>query len=783
MAYTLGSPADEEAPAKKSEGPMDVDAVKTQLGLVLQDCITYIDGELSEERAEATAFYNGEPFGNEEDGRSKVVITEVRDVVRGVVPSLLRVIFGPERVVEFIPKRADAADAAEQATDYIQHCFVEENSGFLKTHAVLKDGLVRKLGVLKYWWEADPPKTYELEHVTQTQLEQLVASGEVEITSAKLTKQGQPAPVSDDPSQPQEPPIEAEYTVNCVYTPKDGHVCVEALPGEEFLFDRNARDRDNCIVMAHRCYKTKGELLEMGVDEELIDEWGHYDASLEGNQERIERNQSVGNIGSEQNNAGEANEKILYVEAYINMDVDGDDIAELRRICAIGPTFHPVNGEGGEPCDERPFAFFCPDPEPHTLLGLSFADLVKDIQLVQSSLVRGMLDSLSASLFPRIGYVEGAANVVDIMNNTIGAPIRLKNPNAIVPIETPFTGDKVLPVIEMFNDVSERRTGRDKGAIGLDADSLQSSTKEAVGAAVQASQESTELLARIFCEMTLKPLFMGMYRLFVKYQPKARTVRLRGKWVDVDPAAWDADMDMTVNVALGSSAVADKIETLTGIKETMEGIFQTVGYQNPICTVAQYRNVLAKLVELRGYKDTTQFFNIVPPDWQPPQPAAPPPSPEQVIAQAQLEIERMRTQKELEIKQAELQLKQQQFAADSALKLHNAETDRAVQLRKIAVDAEIRKYQIDAQFHGTLTQAEMEQESAAMETFLEHGRIVQEQSHNAAVDGAQHALDVQSQQHDQQLQEDQQAHEQSMREREVAAQEQAASQAASDSSE
>jgi hypothetical protein len=149
---------------------MDVEDVRTALGAVLQDCITYIDSELSPDRAEATEYYNGELFGNEEEGRSQVVITEVRDVVRGVVPSVLRVVFGPEQVVEFVPKRADAAAAAEQATDYVQHVFTEENQGFLKTHSVLKDGLVRKLGVFKWWWEPTPPKAYSM-LLTQSQLE------------------------------------------------------------------------------------------------------------------------------------------------------------------------------------------------------------------------------------------------------------------------------------------------------------------------------------------------------------------------------------------------------------------------------------------------------------------------------------------------------------------------------------------------------------------------------------------------------------------------------------
>jgi hypothetical protein len=291
----------------------------------------------------------------------------------------------------------------------------------------------------------------------------LTASAEIKLTKVEQKTQGKPAATpgpNDNPQDPKFQPVEATFDVECVYTPKDGRARIEAIPGEEFLFDRQARDRDNCLIMAHRTMKTKGELIEMGIDEDVIDEWGHRDMSIQGNEEYIARREGVGDTADREPSAGEANEKVLYIESYINLDADGDGKAELRKICTLGQSFQPVNGDQGVPVDERPFAFFCPDPEPHTLLGLSFADLVKDIQLIQSSLVRGMLDSLSASLFPRIAYLEGSVSVADILNNSIGAPIRTKNLNAVMPIEVPFTGEKVLPIISAFNDVSERRTGR-----------------------------------------------------------------------------------------------------------------------------------------------------------------------------------------------------------------------------------------------------------------------------------------------------------------------------------
>src|SRR5512133_3563202 len=81
-------------------GDEDINAIVSR---AITDAVAYIDGEIAPERAKATEYYQGQPFGNEQDGRSKAVLTEVRDGIIGVLPSVIRVIHGPEHPVEFVP--------------------------------------------------------------------------------------------------------------------------------------------------------------------------------------------------------------------------------------------------------------------------------------------------------------------------------------------------------------------------------------------------------------------------------------------------------------------------------------------------------------------------------------------------------------------------------------------------------------------------------------------------------------------------------------------------------
>src|ERR1700733_14638125 len=105
---------------------MDDEEFRAVVSAALSQSVQFIDTELSVERARATEFYLGKPFGNEEEGRSQVVLTEVRDAVDGMLPSFMRVFFGSEHTVEFVPTRADNVQQAAQKTDYVRYVFEED---------------------------------------------------------------------------------------------------------------------------------------------------------------------------------------------------------------------------------------------------------------------------------------------------------------------------------------------------------------------------------------------------------------------------------------------------------------------------------------------------------------------------------------------------------------------------------------------------------------------------------------------------------------------------------
>lgn len=610
--------------------------VQSVVGQLIDDAIDFSDTELSSERATATNYYKSRPFGDEEAGRSQVVSSDVRDAVLSLMPALMKIFFGPERMVEYRARREDAVPMAEQATEYINYIITEDNNGFQELYSAFKDALVRKHGVVKYWWEdLTTERQDRLTGVTMDQVLLLESDPDVTMTIV----------AQEDAA---EEGAEGTFMVDVARMNADGRARIASVPPEEWIFSRSARDREDAVLMGHRKDMRRSELIAMGISEDVLNEHGQASTdALRQTEDAIAR-QPNRNSTKDDSDRDPALHLIEYIEAYVFMDVDGDGIAEHRKITTIGPGRFVVTNE---PWPDRPFAIFQPDPEPHTMVGLSIADFTADIQRVKSVILRGMLDSLSFSLHPRTVAVEGQVQMADVLNTEIGAIIRERQPNMVREFTHSFVGQQALPIMQMMDELKDDRVG---GPARLDPNALQSSTSAAVNATVTQGVERREMLARLFAETGMKQLFTGLLELVTANQDRARTVRLNGKYVEVDPRPWTATMDVTVNVALGITMTQERIQALLAVAQKQQEILQSMGPNNPLVTLGQYGNTLAKVVELEGFADTSNFFKPLPVDFTPPPPPPPPPDPAQIIAQAEV----AKIQADIQQKRADLALKE-----------------------------------------------------------------------------------------------------------------------------
>jgi hypothetical protein len=692
--------------------PMDDTELQGIVAGELEDAVSYIDADVSPIRAKGTEYYRGDPFGNEEDGRSQVVAMEVRDTVSAMLPSLMKVFFSTENVVEFVPRGPEDVAGAQQATDYANYVFTSDNNGFMTTYALFKDSLVRKCGIAKYWWEeVEEVKIEEYSGLDDQTLQVLMQEGaEVKIV-VSYPEPGAMPQMDMTTGLPMPAPM--IHDVEIKRTTRDGRIRIMAVPPEELVLDRRARSFDDAGIIAHRQMATVSDLIAMGYDQDEIEE-NISSTDLDSNDEYLARQPLSTTMGAG-DSLNPMQRRVLYVEAYIRVDFDGDGIPELRKVCCMGSGYTVVRNL---PASYIPFVDFPCDPEPHTspLEAMSMFDLTHDIQEIKSEIMRNTLDSLAQSIHPRTAVVEGQVNIDDVLNNETGAIIRMRAPGMVQPFSSPFVGQAAFPMLDYMDQMREDRTGMSKAAMGLDPDALQSTTKAAVAATVSASQSRLELQARILAE-GMKKLFKGILYLITTHQDKPRMVRLRNEWVQIDPRVWDANMDVSVNIGLGNGDVNEKLNGLNMIMQKQEQIMAQFGPMNQIASLPMYIRTLQKAIELSGYKDASNYFNSLPADFQMPQ-QEPQQTPEQVLAQVQAQS----IQADIQKKAAELELQREKMIRDDDYRRD-----------QLAQDLMLKKYELELKYGTAISTAEITaMQNLDREAMKQESAIVQQAVQTAA---------------------------------------------------
>jgi len=589
--------------------------------------------QVGADRAESTEYYLGTEPSSTSSVQSEFVSTDVRESVLFMLPSIMRTFFGTKKIVEFVPKGPEDIPLAEQQTDYINYIIQQKNPGFKVLYEVFKDALVRKTGFVKVFWDDSVmASTHEYTDLDPQSYQALILDKNVEVLKEKATKESITTidPVTEEEIT-QEIPTSYDLTIRRLM-PKD-QVCIEAIPPEEVLISRHARDLETSSYVAHRMIKSVSDLVAMGYDQEEMMQYAGYGGSAidpQSYEEQEARNPYDNMVYPDRADPG--GKDVLYIEHYLFFDFDNDGIDERVRVCTVGDGLHVLMVEQW---DDLPICMFCPDPEPHTAIGSCPADYLKPIQAAKSQIMRDTLDSLGHSIFPRMGIVEGQVNIDDVLNTDIGQPIRMRAPGMVQPFAVPFVGKEAFPVLGYLDEQKENRTGVSKASAGLNADALQSTTKAAVSATMSGAQGRVELICRHFAEGGLKTMFKTVNNLVIKHQNAQDVFRLNGKFVPVDPRYWDNDKDIVVNVAISKSSDEEKFQVLSSLAGKQEQIMTTLGPNNPLVNLQQYANTLTRMIEMAGFQDAQSFINTE----VPPLPATPPeaqkPSAEEILATAE----------------------------------------------------------------------------------------------------------------------------------------------------
>jgi len=626
----------------------------------------YMGDTISQQREQAMKYYYGLPFGNEVEGRSQFVDTTVADTIEWIKPSLMRVFASGDEMVKFNPVGPEDVEMASQATDYVNYVFTRDNPGWEILYSWFTDALLSKNGIVKVWWDQIVKhEREEYQGLEEIELSYLISNDSVEVVEHT------------------EHEVDGLSTHDIVLKRKitDGKIRVENVPPSEFLIAREAKDIQDSRFVCHRVLKTLSELREMFPDEDLSpDELGGGDDDMMAfSGERLERYKydESAEYWEGWGNDGTGNEEGLRTywlhESYLKTDWDGDGITELRKVCTVGSKVLE-----NEAVDLIPFISITPIKIPHKFFGLSVADLVMDLQLIKSTMLRTLLDNAYNQNYGRYAVLEGQANLDDLLTQRPGGIVRVKSPNAVMPLPTPALEPYSFQMLEYLDGVRESRAGVNKYSQGLNDNALTShTTATAVNSVMTAAQSRVELIARNFAETGVKDLMKTIYMLLQKNQDKKRVIMLRNQWIPIRPDSWRDSFDCTVSVALGSGNKDQQMQHLVTMLQfagdAMKGGLSIVNQKNMY-------NMGAALIKNMGFQNVSDF--LTDPDEVPPQP-----DPEQQMKEMEMQLKH----KELEIKASDIQVKQQKIqqvatadAVDAQLKIEELNLERE-QNRAVAI--------------------------------------------------------------------------------------------------
>ncbi len=625
----------------------------------------YMDSEVSSQREKAMEYFYGEPFGNEEDGRSQVVVTDVQDTLMWMMPSLMRIFTAGDKVVKFVPEGPEDEAVAEQATKYVNHVFYKQNDGFTVLYNMFLDALMQKVGVVKHFWEeVEKVTTESYENLTNQEYSLLMQDDELEeIEHEETTTYGE----AIDPLTGEVVEVaEVFHNVTVARTSMDGKVTIQNVPPEEFLINRGAKSLEDARFICHRSHKSKSDLIKMGYDPEIVDDLP-ASSGVDGittSNEYLARHAYDSTDSYPNQNSADSEKEIQIYESYIKLDTDGSGVSVLHKICHSGKEILDI-----EPIDYIPFSTVCPIPIPHKFYGLSVAETVQDVQLIRSTLTRNLLDNMYLSNNGRFQVVEGQVNIDDLLTNRPGGIVRTRSPNALTPIATPSLSANSFQMLQYWEDIKTGRTGVNPKTQGLSADVLKTHvTTGAVTAALTNSQGRLELIARVFADTGVRNMFKQIYNLVQRYENRKRVVRLNNQYFEIDPASWREDLDVDIEVGIGYGDQDIRLQNINMFATLIEKIgTQTKGIVNP----QNIYNLAVEIANEMGIKNVDKFVS------QPSQEPLPP-TPQEQLAQAQAQamiIEAQASQleaevkaKELEIKSAKLELERVEIEHDMAVK-------------------------------------------------------------------------------------------------------------------
>lgn len=571
---------------------------------------TFADDVLRQKRRAAWDYYYSRPYGNEVEGRSAVVTSEVQDYVETIMGDLVEVFLEQKGPWTFQPTRQMSAEACDQANELVHYTMNVLNPGWELIHDTLKAACLFDVGYLKVTWDdGEPDKTRVIRGQSGLDVVRLSMQQGMKIVDLQDAESGAPVDSFGVDS------FNRMYDVTVEYD-DPAHPKVWGCPYEEILHTPNiASFKEPVPFIAHRYATSRSSLIENGFDEDLVYELPTF-VEYENSRDRQKRFEPENY--RQVHSAGDPSiETVQMYECYVYADFDGDGRAEYGLVNAGGNggqlTIFPDEDTGDEytPVSNHPFIAASAIRLPYKHPGRGFGELLAQTQKEKSAQRRQLNDNIYYSTNGRHAINE-RVDPNSYLRNIVGMPVEIagRDPvnGAIQELRTESIVHQALPYLQYMDDEAQRRTGVQLSGELLSPEML-NSTFGGINLLMGAAKKRTLYVARTIAE-SLVELPIRILNLYIENQQEPMDVPIGNDWQQIDARAWPLNARAVVNFGFSNGTQAQRVAMYQQILMKQEQVAQMQGgFEGPWVNADDYARMLHEWAESMGLMATDMAFN------------------------------------------------------------------------------------------------------------------------------------------------------------------------------
>lgn len=484
-----------------------------------------------------------------DNNASNYVSTDVMDAIEATTAEIMPM-FADEQLALFNPSQESDVDQAELESNMLNYLFINEYDGYMVLQSLVKDALLNRNCAIKVAWDERAVVAYEnYDHLTTMGVNIVMQPNEpdeqVDVIEQGVDGEEPIQPVSTEQAILMElgevPSFEETYMLKIRRTRLVGSPDITSIAPEELIVASDLKSPliHDARFVAHAMMDDTSSLIAQGFDPEIVKQLPAYSDSINSDSRDI-------NYTNDNQSASDTTRLIQIYDCYIKLDVDGDGIAELRHIILGGMNTLLLN----EPVDSMPIIGGCATMIPHAYQGVSLFDRLKSIQDAKTPLVRSIIDGTLLATNPRLGVVNGQANIDDILTSVTGGLVRAENANAVFAIPNPEVPQSSYQMLG-FMDAQRSEKGGSAITTATAAQSISGDSAHAVERTMSAMELSNALVGKTIAETVVRGLFLQLHRIVKRNYKGAISAKIGGQWVQSDPSSWRDRANVTIQV--GSS--------------------------------------------------------------------------------------------------------------------------------------------------------------------------------------------------------------------------------------